>query len=77
MRLTNALARDGELEGRPSGAEAIRTSMLILSCSDCARSVKVFGKVSRVLCACGRVLLETPSVPSRGRSSRYGDKESR
>ncbi len=50
-----------ELQGLAK--DTIRTPVLILSCADCNRSVKVFGKVSRVLCACGQVLLENPSVP--------------
>ena len=52
-----------------SAEDGIRTPVLILSCVECNRSVKVFGKVSRVLCACGQVLLENPSLPSRSHSS--------
>ena len=52
-----------------SAEDAMRTLMLILCCVECNRSVKVFGNVSRVLCACGQVLLENPSVPSRSHQS--------
>jgi hypothetical protein len=33
-------------------------AMVILPCSECGRSVKVLGRVRRVLCACGQILLE-------------------
>jgi hypothetical protein len=33
-------------------------AMVILPCSQCGRAVKVLGRVRRVLCACGQVLLE-------------------
>ena len=32
--------------------------MVILPCPTCGRSVKVLGRVRRVLCACGQVLME-------------------
>ena len=60
MSLTDVEAHDDELESQSSGVETIRTGMLILCCSGCSRSVKVFGRVSRVLRACGQVLLEVP-----------------
>jgi hypothetical protein len=33
-------------------------AMIILPCPTCGRSVKVLGRVRRVLCACGQVLME-------------------
>lgn len=32
--------------------------MVILPCPTCGRSVKVLGRVRRVLCGCGQVLME-------------------
>jgi hypothetical protein len=32
--------------------------MVILPCPTCGRSVQVLGRVRRVLCACGQVLME-------------------
>jgi len=32
--------------------------MVILPCPTCGRSVKVLGRVRRVLCACGQILME-------------------
>jgi hypothetical protein len=34
------------------------SAMVILPCPTCGRSVKVLGRVRRVLCACGQVLME-------------------
>jgi hypothetical protein len=34
-------------------------TMVILPCPACGRAVKVLGRVRRVLCACGQVLMET------------------
>lgn len=34
------------------------TAMVILPCPTCGRSVKVLGRVRRVLCGCGQVLME-------------------
>jgi hypothetical protein len=34
------------------------TAMIILPCPACGRSVKVVGRVRRVLCSCGQILLE-------------------
>ncbi|HLE71227.1 MAG TPA: hypothetical protein VJH87_16215 [Vicinamibacteria bacterium] len=34
------------------------TAMVILPCPACGRAVKVLGRVQRVLCACGQVLME-------------------
>jgi hypothetical protein len=34
------------------------SAMVILPCSACGRAVKVLGRVRRVLCACGQVLME-------------------
>ncbi|MGH9324396.1 MAG: hypothetical protein ACRD3V_31485 [Vicinamibacteria bacterium] len=34
------------------------TAMVILPCPICGRSVKVLGRVRRVLCACGEILME-------------------
>lgn len=39
-------------------SEAEGPAMTILPCPACNRAVKVFGKVRRVLCACGEILLE-------------------
>jgi hypothetical protein len=33
-------------------------AMVILPCPSCGRAVKVLGRVRRVLCACGQVLME-------------------
>ena len=33
-------------------------AMIILPCPTCGRAVKVLGRVRRVLCACGQVLME-------------------
>ncbi len=33
-------------------------AMVILPCPACGRSVKVLGRVRRVLCACGQILME-------------------
>jgi hypothetical protein len=33
-------------------------AMVILPCPTCGRSVKVLGRVRRVLCACGQILME-------------------
>jgi hypothetical protein len=33
-------------------------AMVILPCPTCGRAVKVLGRVRRVLCACGQVLME-------------------
>ncbi len=33
-------------------------AMVILPCPVCGRSVKVLGRVRRVLCACGQILME-------------------
>jgi hypothetical protein len=33
-------------------------AMIILPCPSCGRAVKVLGRVRRVLCACGQVLME-------------------
>jgi hypothetical protein len=41
-------------------------AMTILPCPSCDRAVKVFGKVRRVLCACGEVLFEQEEVSSSG-----------
>ena len=41
----------------PNDSKATRT-MVILPCPTCGRSVKVLGRVRRVLCACGQILLE-------------------
>ena len=38
--------------------ERVRTAMIILTCPWCGRAVKVFGRVRRVLCACGEILME-------------------
>ena len=38
--------------------ERARATLVILPCPTCGRAVKVFGKVRRVLCACGEVLVE-------------------
>ncbi len=46
------------------GLDRSRTPMIIFSCARCGRSVKVFGRVRRVICACGRVLFEAPSFIS-------------
>jgi hypothetical protein len=32
--------------------------MIILPCPTCGRAVKVLGRVRRVLCACGQILME-------------------
>jgi hypothetical protein len=34
------------------------STMVILPCAACGRAVKVLGRVRRVLCACGQVLME-------------------
>jgi hypothetical protein len=34
------------------------TAMVILPCPACGRAVKVVGRVRRVLCGCGQVLME-------------------
>ncbi len=34
------------------------SAMVILPCPACGRSVKVLGRVRRVLCACGQLLME-------------------
>jgi hypothetical protein len=51
---------------QPTQAHPVRTAMLILTCARCGRSVKVFGKVSRVLCACGQILFHSEPAPSAG-----------
>ena len=33
-------------------------AMVILPCPACGRAVKVLGRVRRVLCACGQILME-------------------
>jgi len=33
-------------------------AMVILPCPACGRSVKVLGRVRRVLCGCGQILME-------------------
>ena len=33
-------------------------AMIILPCPACGRSVKVLGRVRRVLCGCGQILME-------------------
>lgn len=33
-------------------------AMVILPCPTCGRAVKVLGRVRRVLCACGQILME-------------------
>jgi len=50
----------------PTQEYPVRTAMLILTCARCGRSVKVFGKVSRVLCACGQILFHSEPAPSAG-----------
>jgi hypothetical protein len=54
-------------------------AMVILPCSQCGRSVKVLGKVRRVLCACGQVLFEVVSdeAPNGGASSGIAALEAR
>ena len=34
------------------------SAMVILPCPTCGRAVKVLGRVRRVLCACGQILME-------------------
>lgn len=53
----------------------MRTAMIILCCARCGRSVKVFGKVSRVLCACGQLLFETRPVSRFPQTARRREKE--
>jgi hypothetical protein len=36
----------------------VSPAMIILPCPKCGRAVKILGRVRRVLCACGQVLLE-------------------
>jgi hypothetical protein len=39
-------------------------AMVILPCAACGRAVKVLGRVRRVLCACGQILMEmAPEKP--------------
>ena len=33
-------------------------AMVILPCPTCGRAVKVLGRVRRVLCSCGQILME-------------------
>lgn len=42
---------------QPNEVKAPAT-MVILPCPTCSRSVQVLGRVRRVLCACGQVLME-------------------
>lgn len=57
--------------GTEMEAKSARVPMVIFSCSRCGRSVKVFGKVSRVLCACGQTLFDTKGA-ARGIDRRVG-----
>lgn len=50
----------------PVEAHQARTAMVILTCARCGRGVKVFGKVSRVLCACGQILFHREPPSSDG-----------
>ena len=62
---------------RGDDVETTRTPLTILTCSVCGRSVKVFGKVRRVLCACGQTLFEhVPALPARP-TSRPGRRKTR
>lgn len=36
----------------------VSPAMIILPCPTCGRAVKILGRVRRVLCACGQLLLE-------------------
>jgi hypothetical protein len=36
----------------------VSPAMIILPCPACGRAVKILGRVRRVLCACGQILLE-------------------
>jgi hypothetical protein len=36
----------------------VSPAMVILPCPACGRAVKILGRVRRVLCACGQILLE-------------------
>lgn len=40
------------------GNDVKAPAMVILPCPSCGRAVKVLGRVRRVLCACGQVLME-------------------
>jgi hypothetical protein len=39
--------------------------MVILPCPSCGRAVKVLGRVRRVLCACGQILMEVAGEKSK------------
>ncbi len=54
----------------PLEVRQVRTAMVILTCARCGRGVKVFGKVSRVLCACGQMLFHRESPPDTGAPGR-------
>ncbi len=45
------------------------TAMVILPCAVCGRAVKVLGRVRRVLCACGQVLMEMAPEKSQPRAA--------
>jgi hypothetical protein len=40
-------------------------TLVILPCPTCGRAVQVFGRVRRVLCACGETLMEIGRNPDR------------
>lgn len=41
------------------------SAMIILPCPSCGRAVKVLGRVRRVLCACGQILMEVAGEKSK------------
>jgi len=44
-------------------------AMVILPCPTCGRAVKVLGRVRRVLCSCGQVLMEIGGEKSKTAAS--------
>lgn len=58
---------------RGDDVETTRTPVTILTCGVCRRSVKVYGKVRRVLCSCGQTLFESVPELAVGQASRPED----